>query len=314
MLINHVLSSETVSGIFNAIFEYFHKHSPPDLRYTITIHPDPRADIYHFHRPHLESHLPARSVATVHHDLYDPDPWLDFEKFRPRYLEAAHVVCLNRGQQRFLKTQGVLTTTVIPHGYNDAVLRPKVTSPRRRGHNRTTLGIFSKYYDRRFKGEAYLGDLVKHLDPRLFDFVLVGERRLITAESLAELGYQVRLYERLPYRLFQEAYEAIDYLLMCSTFEGGPANLPEAMATLTPILATPVGFAPDFLTDGHDSLFLTEDPEADAPRIMRLSDPSDSLTVAIDRGAAALAERVPTWTDVVERYVNLYRSIAEGRR
>lgn len=311
MLINHVLSSDTVSGIFNAIFEYFEMYSPPDIKHIITVRPDPAADIYHYHRPHLERQLLSPSLTTVHHDLRNPDPWLDFERFRPRYEEATKVVCLNQGQQRALNQHNISSTTVIPHGYNDQLLKRKPTSPRRRGHPRTTLGIFSLYYDRRYKGEAYLNDLVKHLDPNRFDFLLVGERRLITAEILSELGYKVRLFERLPYRLFQKAYEAIDYLLMCSAFEGGPANLPEAMATCTPILATPVGFAPDFLSNGKNALLLTADPETDAPQIMRLSDPLDSLTIAIESGATALSESVPTWKDIVARYITEYRSIAE---
>lgn len=312
MLVNHVLSNDTVSGIFDAIFGYFSKYSSPDVRFEVTIRPIDGADIHHFHRPHLESRLPKRSVVTVHHDLHDPDPWLDIDKFLPRYAESARVVCLNRGQRDFLEKRGISRTEVVPHGYNDEVLVPKTSNPRDRDPDgAVSLGLFSKYYDRRFKGEAYLHDLVKRLDPRRFRFVLVGERRLVTGESLASLGFGVRVYERLPYRLFQSAYDSIDYLLMCSNFEGGPANLPEAMATHTPILATPVGFAPDYLIDGQNALILTGDPDFDGHRISQLAEADSALARQLDEGAASLRRAIPTWRDVVARYLEIYRRVAE---
>lgn len=312
MLVNHVLSNDTVSGIFDAIFGYFSRYSPTDVRYEVTIRPIEGADVHHFHRPHLESRLPRRSIVTVHHDLFDPDPWLDINRFLPRYAESARVVCLNHGQRTFLEKRGICRTEVIPHGYNDEVLAPKKSKPRDRDPDgAVTLGLFSKYYDRRFKGEAYLHDLVKRLDPRRFRFVLVGERRLITGEALASLGFDVRVYEQLPYRLFQSAYDSIDYLLMCSNFEGGPANLPEAMATHTPILATPVGFAPDYLVDEKNALVLTGDPDGDGHRISMLAEPNSQLALQLDVEAPNLRRAIPTWRDVVARYLNVYRRVTE---
>ena len=312
MLVNHVLSNDTVSGIFDAIFGYFAKYTSEDVRFEVSVRPIDGADVHHFHRPHLEWRLPKPSVVTVHHDLFDPDPWLELEKFLPRYRESACVVCLNHGQRTFLESQGIRELDVIPHGYNDEVLFPKAESPRHRdAQGRVTLGFFSKYYDRRFKGEAYLHDLVKRLDPRRFRFVLVGERRLVTGEALARLGFDVRVYERLPYRLFQAAYDSIDYLLMCSNFEGGPANLPEAMATHTPILATPVGFAPDYLVDGKNALILMGDPDHDARRISELASPDSMLSPSLDSEAPALRRAIPTWREVVARYLEIYRRVAE---
>lgn len=313
MLVNHVLSNDTVSGIFDAIFGYFSKYSADDVRFEVSVRPIDAADVHHFHRPHLERRLPKRSVVTVHHDLFDPDPWLALDKFLPRYEESACVVCLNHGQRRFLDERGLRRLAVIPHGYNDEVLVPKRRNPRELdARGRVTLGFFSKYYDRRFKGEAYFHDLVKRLDPARFRFVLVGERRQVTGEALATLGFDVRVYERLPYRLFQAAYESIDYLLMCSNFEGGPANLPEAMATHTPIIATPVGFAPDYLVDGENALMLSGDPDLDGRRVTELAE-GGALAQALDSHAPALRRAIPTWREVVARYLEVYRRVAEGR-
>ncbi len=312
MLINHVTSADTRSGIFEAIFDYFREHAPESARVLVTKHPDPSADVHHYHRCHLEVALTDRAVCTVHHDLFDPDPWVRLEKFMPRYREARLVICLNRGQKDFLTARGVKHTAIVPHGYNDKVLHPKAMEPRDYNGGKITLGVISKYYERRFKGEAYLHDLVKRLSPEDFQFILVGERRLRTAESLSRLGFRVRLFELLPYRLFQSLYESIDYLLMCSTFEGGPANLSEAMATHTPIIATPVGYAPDFVEDGQTGLLLTGNVEQDARQLNRLRNARDPLTAALRRGAPLLRARCPTWREVVSRHIELYRTVREA--
>ena len=46
---------------------------------------------------------------------------------------------------------------------------------------------------------------------------------------------------------YEDFYEAIDYLLIPSLWEGGPMALQEAMACGVPVIAADVGFVPDFL-------------------------------------------------------------------
>jgi glycosyltransferase involved in cell wall biosynthesis len=310
MLLNHVLSNDTHSAIFTAIFDYFAEHKPGGWEVAVSAHPLPNADVHHYHRPHLESKLSERAVVTVHHDLRDPDAWLEPSRFLPRYREARRVICLSRSQQHFLAGHGVSNTVVIPHGFNERVLRPRPEHDAVDGPLR--LGLFSTFYERRVKGEAYLYDLIKLLDPACFSWIVVGERRLSTAERLADLGYGVRLFEHLPYRLFQQLYESIDFLFMCSNFEGGPANIPEAVATGTPVLTTRVGLAPDFVEEGVNGFFLSGDPDADAERLMELVGRDRPLVRSLRAGAARVRERAPTWKVVVERQFAVYREMIGG--
>jgi len=309
MLVNHVLSSEARSGIFDAIFAYFQRFKPPGARISVSTVPLPDADLHHFHRPHLEQGLGDRAVVTVHHDPRDPDPWVLWDRFAPRYAEARHIICLNRGQQRFLAERSLGQSTVIPHGYNADVLTPR---PAARPVLPITLGVVSKFYERRVKGEALLMELARRLHPDSFRWILVGENRLVTAEELAGLGYEVKLFDHLPYRLFDRLYHSMDYLLVCSTFEGGPANIPEALGSCTPVISTPVGFAPDLIDDDVNGLLLTGDPEIDAARIWRLADPSDPLRETLAEGARSARDGTPTWRDVVERHFEVYRSVLEA--
>lgn len=312
MLINHVLSSPAHSSIFDAIFDYFRSYAPSGARITVSLAPLPRADIVHYHRPQLERRLVAGSFTTVHHDLRDTAPTMRLDSFLPRYREAAHVICLNQGQAASLRAKGIDAVHVIPHGYNQHVLHRK--QPAQAPTARVRLGFISKRYRGRFKGEAYLQELAKRLSPASFEFVLVGQGRTDTALFLQRLGFHVRSYEYLPYALFQDLYESIDYLLMCSAFEGGPANLPEAFATATPVLATPVGFAPDFIRDAVNGLLLSDDIEREAQRVSHLAHPEGALATTLRIGAGELASTVPTWQEIVTRHFALYERALQQTR
>ncbi len=64
LVVNHVLSSETQSAIFNAIFGYFRRYVPAGITIEVSERPLPHAAVHHFHRPHLESDLGDRAVVT----------------------------------------------------------------------------------------------------------------------------------------------------------------------------------------------------------------------------------------------------------
>ena len=151
-------------------------------------------------------------------------------------------------------------------------------------------------------------ELAKRLSPALVEFVLVGEGRSETASMLQRLGYEVRCFEYLPYRLFQSLYESIDYLLMCSNFEGGPANLPEALGTATPALVTSVGFAPELVAHGVNGLHLTGDADEDASRCLALFR-NEQQTETLRQGARRVAVEAATWQQIVERHFALYAAI-----
>lgn len=309
MLVNHVLSSSLPSNIFSALFDYSARYAPPGWQVEVSVEPLPQATIRHYHRPQLERALKRPCVVTVHHDLHDPNPSNAWERFAPRYREASRVICLNLLQQGFLGRHGIDHTALIPHGYNDEVLSLRRDQPSLL--ERVRLGFLSNRYRTRFKGEAHLLELAKRLSPTHFEFLLVGEGRGETARALERLGFATRCYEFVPYRLFQHVYESVDYLLMCSNFEGGPANLPEALATGTPILATKVGVAPEVVAHGENGLLLSGDADADAALIAPLAH-DDALARRLRSGAATRALQTPSWRAVVARQFALYETVAAG--
>lgn len=308
--INHVMSREAESGIFSSIFDYYRKYSPNWIEHIESVRPIEGADVYHYHRPHLELALVKNSVCTVHHDLNDTDPWHSRHHFIPRYMEASAVVCLNETQKQILCTEEgvpIGKLFVVPHGYNHEFLSLK--APRSGHGEKFTLGIASRRYGRRVKGEAYLHELLKRLDSSLIKFILVGQDRSLDAIEMRQLGFEVMVFERLPYRLFQGFYSAIDCLLMCSGYEGGPANVPESLATGTPVLTSRVGMSIDFVINGSNGHFLELNPDEDADVIHRLAC-SPQTFASMEATCRSLAAEVPTWKDSIEGNLKVYGQIA----
>ena len=311
LAVNHVLSSHFYrSAIFDDLCRRFVDHAPEDIRITVSRYRLARQDVYHFHRPNRECRLPSNSVVTVHHDLAVPDPWHDLRLFLPRYREARNVVCLNSGQSDLLRQHGISNVSIIPHGADRKALSRKDADapfalPLR-------LGFLSRRFDLDIKGETRLAAMLRLLDPSAFAFVFVGADRWREAAVARQAGFRCETFEQPPYRVISALYGGIHALLVLSRHEGGPASLPEALATGTPVLTTRVGMAPDFIRDGENGIFLAGEPEADAARLADLVRDRGALLKHLRQGA--LATEIPDWSEILARYYALYRDMAGGAR
>ncbi len=304
--VNHVLSKNVYSNIFEAIFGYFEKYScDTKVKHFFTIHPMPDMNVYHYHRPNIEEHILSNSFTTVHHDLNDTDPWLHIDKFINSYKSMKKVICLNETQKKILNQHNINNTIVIPWGYNPNIFKFDAKScslPRQ--DQKICLGIVSKRYGRKVKGEALLYEIVKRLPSDYFKFILVGEGRTQDAYYLSKLGFETRTYEYLPYRLFNVLYSEIDALLITSFYEGGPANVPEAFAKGVPIISTPVGFAKDYICHQDNGIILKKEPINDSQEILRLLD--HQYFLKLKQNAMLMREKIMTWQEVVECYNQQY--------
>lgn len=313
--INHVLSHDVHSGIFNDIIGYFDLYGSEKFNYMSSTRPEGGALIRHYHRPNLESSLINPCILTVHHDLFDTDESLEFEKFEKQYRQADHIVCLNTIQKQILADRGIHHTSVVPHGFNTKFLRPiqrAITEKRK-----ITLGLFSRRYGRKVKGEAYLAELVKRLSPEKFSFILVGQDRIIDQAMISKLGFDVKVYEKIPYSVLADLYSEIDFLLVLSKFEGGPANIPEAISTQTPIISTPVGMTVDFIEEWKNGFFLTGNPDIDIVNFNKLYDEPEKTKALFD-GAVSCRSKASSWSEIVSKHEEIYAAICsslfEGKR
>lgn len=307
--VNFVISKDLKSKIFHDIFKRFINYDHNLIDVEISEEPVAGADIYHYHRPHLETTLASPAVVTVHHDPRDVDPWLDSEKFWTVYRQTARIVCLNSLQVSDLKKVNITNTTVIPHGFD-----VKLFTKERKYfdlNRKINLGIISKRYDRKFKGEAYIYEAIKRLNPDRVRFTLVGAGRSRDAQHFRNNGFEVDVYEFLPYRMFGGLYRAMDFLFMASTYEGGPANLPEALASSVPVLCTKCGMVPDLIKDRENGIVLSGDIRQDATIFDDITDNRNDITNKLFKGAHQL-DTVISWEEVIRRHIQMYWEIIES--
>jgi len=301
------MSNNIKSKIFDDIFKEFKLHST-QLDHKVSVKPLEGAIIRHYHRVNLENHLINPAVISVHHDLNETDDWLMFNRFEDNYRKAAKIFCLNNSQIKFLNEKGINNTVHIPHGYAPEYLQFNIKTPPT--YRKFRIGIFSKRYPRKVKGEAYLLELFKRLDTRYFEIILVGEGRIYEASFLRKMGFEVFSHEHLPYPVFCTLYKYIDALLMSSLFEGGPASIPEAIATGTPVYANPVGMAIDLVKNNINGLILSGDPEIDCIRITSYSLESNKFSTLLN-GASKQSSKALTWKEVIKLYEQQYRELLD---
>ncbi len=310
VMINHVMSSDQKSKIFDDILGYFTKHSPNDIQHIESVKPLDGALVRHYHRPQVEKSLIAPCVVTVHHDLDESDSWLSIEKFLPRYKEANVIICLNTIQKEILASHGIENTVVIPHGYNTKFIKPNLNTPRHL-NGKIQIGIISRRYPRKVKGEAYIFELLKRLDPEHFSFVLLGTDRLITAKYLQSMGFEYICFENAPYSIIADAYQIIDLLLMTSRYEGGPANIPEAVAAAVPIYCNPIGMAKDLVMNDINGRHLSMDVDTDYNSHFKpLVD--SQLLFKLKNGAIENRESAITWQQSINLNCNEYKNIIKS--
>jgi glycosyltransferase involved in cell wall biosynthesis len=298
------MSNDVKSGIFDSIMGYFKDYSE-DINYVISIKPIQGADIYHYHRPHLESELVSPSVSTVHHDLKDTDSWLDPKRFYDRYHECEKVICLNTSQENTLNKMGICDTVVIPHGYREDIFKPA----KKEGllNRKVRIGLVSKRYGRKVKGEAYLYELMKRISPGSVEWIFVGEGRTEDAFRARELGFDAKVYERLPYNVFGSLYEHIDVLLMCSWHEGGPANIPEAIASATPVIGFNVGMVKDLVIHGVNGLILTSNVKNDTEMLNDIFQNKDKIISLNENIISGNGMTCITWKECISRNIAVYK-------
>lgn len=124
-----------------------------------------------------------------------------------------------------------------------------------------------------------------------------------------ELGIstQVKLLGEIPYRDLPRYYQSADIFIRPSRSEGLGNAFLEAMAAGIPVIGTPVGGIPDFLTHGQTGLLVPpDDPEALGKSIARLYFDRD-LTQRIVQIAQTLVRKKYSWDFVAMSMGELFK-------
>ena len=295
-VIKHVWVQDRRSKIFGAIYGYFQDYSQNSFQCSSLDAAAPEADFHIYHRPQLVESVVNPCAAIIHHDLDDPTSELPLEDMLELYRQCDLLFCLNETQARRLNTAGLPQTRVIPHGYHpDLVeIRKETSLP----SPPWTLGIFSRRYPNLVKGEAFLYELLHHLPPDLFKFILIGRDREKDVRYLQQQGFDAVQRPQGDYSEFIKSYRDIDALLILSVAEGGPASAPESLAAGVPLMARKVGMIADIPPENNNILTLTDDPAADAQAILTYLRSGAHKQLR----SAPMPDYIHAWSEVIARY------------
>ncbi|MEM7047272.1 MAG: glycosyltransferase [Pseudomonadota bacterium] len=263
MLINHVLATEQKSRIFDDLIESYSKYS--SYEHVASIDPIDDADVCIHHRINKSKKIPRNSLAFIHHDLMDIDPAFSLKQYLLPIRKTSGIICLNTLQRKILLEEGLKSQIeVIPHGYactTEAIeifKGIKLRKSRQQNFNetkKTVLFINSRRYMRGVKGESNIRMLVKDLDINSYEFRLCGKDRLIDAIHARNNGFTAIHNQPKSYLESLELYNHADLLLILSWYEGGPASLPEAISTETPVITRRIAMAHDLFEENYLGFF-----------------------------------------------------------
>jgi len=189
-----------------------------------------------------QRNAPPGLAYYVNYALYQgPTPFIDVGFFTHRddnhsFLERARTmdfsVCMSRVYADWLREQGVMTVAHIPMGFDFYRYRPRLV-----------LGVVGRM-EHHWKGK----DLVERVKALPFADVRVTEGR-IDEEQLR--GF----------------YQAVDYVLIPATVEGGPLSLLEGLGAGKPVIAPDeVGMVPEF----PETPLIRRYPAGDADALIKL--------------------------------------------
>ena len=77
--------------------------------------------------------------------------------------------------------------------------------------------------------------------------ILTGKRRNYLIQNLESLGITYRYFEMVDMPTLNELYNLLDLYVVSSRLEGGPQAIVECATSMTPIISTKVGVAPQIL-------------------------------------------------------------------
>ncbi|MFZ6015896.1 MAG: glycosyltransferase family 4 protein [Patescibacteria group bacterium] len=231
-------------------------------------------------------------------------------------IQAISKFLANWGKEMGFKGEPV----VIPNGVNIPHFSKKISDDERRAlrsqfgfsDQDTVLVTASRLVLK--NGTDDIIKSLKHL-PDNYKTLIIGDGddRQMLESLVAELG----LYSRVVF-LGQKSHaelpaliQSADIFIRPSLSEGLGNSFLEAMAAGLPIIGTPVGGIPDFLTDGESGVFCEpRNPESIAKAARRIQEEPGLRDKLIRQGASLVAEQY-SWEGIAGRMEKIFSSLSE---
>jgi glycosyltransferase involved in cell wall biosynthesis len=243
----------------------------------------------------------------------------DLIRYRGRTHRA--VVCLSETDAADLRvTYGPVRPRieVIPNGVELERFRPPTPDERRAARTELKLGTEERvavFVGHEFsrKGLSFAIQGLSHA-PSVLLLVLGGNDDII-AEAYAEakeLGVGDRVLFLGPRHQLVPFLHASDFFVLPSAYEANALVVLEALAAGLPVIATPVGFAPEVVVDGVNGFLVERDGRAVGERMEQLATLDDPEFAAWGRRARESVEPYG-WRGIAERYLELAEELLAER-
>jgi glycosyltransferase involved in cell wall biosynthesis len=221
---------------------------------------------------------------------------------------ADRLLLLNEADRQFAiarRWQPADRIDVVPHGVSDRFLAHPLGPAGDRGAGALFCGAWDHV-----KGITYLVDAFRQLaeSGRPVPLTVLGPGRPardVLASFPAMLQSHITVIDRVPEERVIAEYRRHDLLVFPSTYEGFGLVVLEAMSQGLPVVATPVGCAPEIVRDDQTGRIVPlRDSAALAAAVRRLMDSPEER----DRLGAAAAAAVSSmsWRTTAERTLDVY--------
>lgn len=191
---------------------------------------------------------PAILICAIHH-------WVDYSHFysNPIMNSDFIVTGANQWRENILEKNSSAKVCVVHSGYDD---RFAVSDyPRFFKKDKIVLGFFGKYSSNESdrKGVRHLMSLIEYLSVAKivsnYSIIITGDGWESVVAKICEFGMEVLYYGRVDSGEMPSIYNKIDFYLMLSDIEGGPATISESFASGCVTISTPVGISLDIIQD-----------------------------------------------------------------
>lgn len=146
----------------------------------------------------------------------------------------------------------------------------------------------------------------------LFHIVLVGDgpSRAELEHLAQQLGIASRVHFTGEVISPLNLHQFFDVSVLCSTSEGFPNSLIEAMAAARPVIATPVGGVTDVVEDDVTGMIVPVDDEAPLVRALRMLEADPQLRTRLGEAGREAVRAKFSQEIVIEKLAALYEKLA----
>lgn len=199
--------------------------------------------------------------------------------------------------------------TMISHGVDTERFHPQTGVHEAVSSNKLTMLFVGRLITR--KGADLAIEAVAAAKSEDVELLIAGTGRM--EKDLKELANDLGIAERVsflgyvPDEELPLLYSSADATLFASNYEGFGLVLLESLASGTPVLGTPVGGVPDFISDGKNGFVLPEEAKRFGQRIDEIASDAAKLRKMSEDARSSVADR--TWNRVAKEVEAVYENI-----